>query len=74
MDLEPDFDKYFQMSAAAERMGRHAEGAKYAELALALREDGGVLALLALHRLRLGDLKACLAAGRIAEPLLTQAG
>ncbi|MEJ6004008.1 GGDEF domain-containing protein [Paucibacter sp. AS339] len=73
MSAELDFDTLFRMSVEADQSGRHAEGARAAESALALREDGRALAVLALHRLRLGDLKACLAAGRRAESLLAQA-
>lgn len=51
-------------------LGHHQVGAEQAERALRIRPDGAALSVLALHRLRLGNIRGCLSAGGAAVPLL----
>lgn len=68
------FDDLLEASLAAARLGHHQVGARQAELALRFRPDGKAFSVLALHRLRLGNLRGCLSAGRAAVPLLERDG
>jgi diguanylate cyclase (GGDEF)-like protein len=70
MTVLPEFESLLQASQQAEAQGRHAEGALLAEQALALSAEPRAHALLALHRMRLGDVEGCLSAGEAALPRL----
>ena len=72
MHGEPAIDEWLEASRHHAREGRHALGAELARRVLDSAEGddhgkrGEAFALLALHELRLGDLRACLASGRAA--------
>jgi diguanylate cyclase (GGDEF)-like protein len=63
MTSPDDPDRLLALAREAETSGRHAWGAQCAEAALAARVTGEALASLALHRLRLGELRGCFDAG-----------
>jgi diguanylate cyclase (GGDEF)-like protein len=63
MSLPADYESLHAEAREAEQTGRHAWGAKCAEAAVALQASGAALASLALHRLRLGEIRACFDAG-----------
>lgn len=73
MQGEPAIDDWLQASRSCAREGRHALGAEWARRVLDCGEgphSGEALALLALHELRLGDLRACMASGQAAATRL----
>lgn len=74
MTSSADHDRLLTAALEAERTGQHAWGAQCAEAALALWPSGPALATLALHRLRLGEIRACFDAGYRGLALLHEQG
>lgn len=65
---------WLRASRLSARQGRHAEGADQARRAIASQDSGEAMALLALHKLRLGNIRACLATGQAAVNRLLETG
>ncbi len=68
------YDEWLQASRLAAQQGQHGLGAEQARRALQCHRTGEGLALLALHELRLGELRDCIASSHAALALLQEPG